>query len=135
MIQIYNTMTGKKEPLAPIHKDKVHMYVCGVTVYDLCHIGHARSAVAFDVARRAIEWAGTPVVFVKNFTDIDDKIIRKANETGQGWQDITAEFIKAHDDDMDRIGVLRPTHAPLATHYISEMLSFIETLVQKGHAY
>ncbi|MDR2870565.1 MAG: cysteine--tRNA ligase [Deferribacteraceae bacterium] len=134
MIHIYNTMTGRKEPLRPL-KDKVHMYVCGVTVYDLCHIGHARSAVAFDVARRAIEWSGTPVVFVKNFTDIDDKIIRKANETGRDWKEITKEFIQAHDDDMGAIGILAPSFAPKATDYIKEMIGFIESLITKGHAY
>jgi cysteinyl-tRNA synthetase len=128
-------MTGKKEPFRPIDKDNVQMYVCGVTVYDLCHIGHARSSVAFDVARRAMEWLGSPVTFVKNFTDIDDKIIRKSNETGRDWQEITAEFIAAHNDDMDRLGILRPTHAPQATDFIPDMLDLCTRLIDSGHAY
>lgn len=134
MLQIYNTMSGKKEEFKPAG-DKVHMYVCGITVYDLCHIGHGRSAVAFDTVRRGLEWLGHGVVFVKNFTDIEDKIIKKANDTGRSWQDVTEEYILKHDEDMDKLGVLRPTRAPKATEYVNEMISFCEKLIDSGHAY
>ena len=135
MLHIYNTMSAKKEPFKPIYDDNVRMYVCGVTVYDLCHIGHARSAAAFDVIRRGLEWLGMPVTFVKNFTDIDDKIIRRANETGRHWKDITDEYIQKHNEDMDRLGILRPTYTPLATQYINEIIEFCERLVAGGYAY
>lgn len=134
MLHIYNTMSAGKEVFEQ-KTDAVRIYVCGVTVYDYCHIGHARSAVAFDIARRTLEWLGNKVIFVKNFTDIDDKIIRKANETGRDWKDITAEFMKAHDDDMAAVGVLPPDHAPKATDYIEDIVKFCENLIQSGHAY
>lgn len=134
MLRIYNTMIGSKEPFEQ-QGDAVHMYVCGVTVYDYCHIGHARSAVAFDSARRAMTWMGMNVVFVKNFTDIDDKIIRKANETGEGWKAITKKYIDAHNEDMAAINVVPPTYTPLATEYIGDMVNFCERLIASGHAY
>ncbi|MDR0453763.1 MAG: cysteine--tRNA ligase [Deferribacteraceae bacterium] len=135
MLHIYNTMSAKKELFKPVSDGNIKMYVCGVTVYDLCHIGHARSAVAFDVVRRGLEWLGMSVTYVKNFTDIDDKIINKSNATGRPWQEITAEYIQKHNEDMDRIGVLRPSHAPLATQYIKEMVEFCEKLITGRRAY
>jgi cysteinyl-tRNA synthetase len=134
MLQIYNTMTASKESFEQ-KGDAVRIYVCGVTVYDFCHIGHARSAVAFDTVRRAMKWLGMNVIFAKNFTDIDDKIIRKANETGIFWKEITRTYIEAHNEDMDAIGILRPDETPRATDYIAEMISYCERLIASGHAY
>ncbi|GHU88780.1 hypothetical protein AGMMS49941_13000 [Deferribacterales bacterium] len=134
-MQIYNTLTGKREPFTPQRAGEVSMYVCGVTVYDLCHIGHARSAVAFDLVRRSLEWLGMKVTFVKNFTDIDDKIIKRANETGRDWRDITTEFIAKHDEDMSSLGVLPPTHTPCATEYMDDIIELCKLLVDKGLAY
>jgi cysteinyl-tRNA synthetase len=111
------------------------MYVCGVTVYDLCHLGHARSSVAFDVVRRVLEWFGMNVIFVKNFTDIDDKIIRRAAETGEDWRSITKRFIEAHNEDMSALNILPPTHTPLATEHIPDMVAFCRSLEEKGYAY
>jgi cysteinyl-tRNA synthetase len=111
------------------------MYVCGVTVYDLCHLGHARSSVAFDIIRRVLEWRGMNVIFVKNFTDIDDKIIRKATETGEDWYTLTGRYIKAHNEDMAALNIRPPTHTPLATEHIPDMVNFCRALEENGHAY
>ena len=134
MLKIYNTMTAQKEVFEQ-KNDVVRMYVCGVTVYDLCHIGHARSAVAFDIVRRVMKWLGLNVVFVKNFTDIDDKIIRKANETGRFWQDITKDFMRKHDEDMAALFIQKPDYTPQATDYIPDMVAFCEKLIKNGYAY
>jgi cysteinyl-tRNA synthetase len=106
-----------------------------VTVYDYCHLGHGRSAVVFDVIRRHLAFRGFDVTFVKNYTDIDDKIIRRSNESNVDWRDLTAEFIKAHDEDMTALNVLPPTHTPKATDFIPEMIAMCENLIAKGHAY
>lgn len=135
MIQLFNTLTGEKETFKPRSEGKVSMYVCGVTVYDLCHIGHARSAVVFDIIRRYFLYRGFDVTFVKNFTDIDDKIIKRSNETGELWTGLTARYIAAHDEDMGRLGVLNPTHTPYATHFIEGMIDFCKVLMEKGFAY
>ena len=134
-LQVYNTLTGKKEEFVPLEPGRVRMYVCGITVYDLCHIGHARSAIVFDVVYRYLLSLGYQVTYVRNFTDIDDKIIRRAAEEGTDYQTIAHRYIRAFYEDMDRLGLLRPTVEPLATEHIPEMIEIIRRLVEKGAAY
>ncbi|UOD34694.1 cysteine--tRNA ligase [Deferribacteraceae bacterium V6Fe1] len=134
-MEIFNTMTLKKETFEPIHDDEVKMYVCGVTVYDDCHIGHARSSVVFDVIRKYLKYKGYKVTFVKNFTDIDDKIIKRSNELGISWKELTDRYIKSHDDDMAALMVDRPDYTPKATEFINEMIGLCERLIEKGYAY
>src|SRR5678816_502017 len=107
MLTLFNTLTGKQEPFTPIEPKRVRMYVCGVTVYDYCHIGHARSALVFDVLRRYLEYSGYQVDFVKNFTDVDDKIIKRANEQGVSCDSITSKYINAYYEDMGKLGIVR----------------------------
>ena len=135
MLRIYNTLTGKKEPFEPLVPKTVRMYVCGVTVYDYCHIGHARSALVFDVIRRYLEYSGYRVEFVKNFTDVDDKIIKRANEQGVSCDQITAKFIQAYHDDMGRLGVRSASIEPKATEHMVEIVQLTKTLITKGLAY
>jgi len=135
MLRIYNTLTGKKEPFEPLVPKTTRMYVCGVTVYDYCHIGHARSALVFDVIRRYLEHSGYRVEFVKNFTDVDDKIIKRANEQGVSCDQITAKFIQAYYDDMGRLGVRPASIEPKATEHMAEIVRLTETLIAKGLAY
>jgi len=135
MLSIYNTLTGEKEPFLPLRPKAVRMYVCGVTVYDYCHIGHARSALVFDVIRRYLEFSGYQVEFVKNFTDVDDKIINRANEQGISCEAITAKFINAYYADMDKLGIKRATKEPKATEHMAEIIELVSRLIQKGLAY
>ncbi|PIQ99340.1 MAG: cysteine--tRNA ligase [Nitrospinae bacterium CG11_big_fil_rev_8_21_14_0_20_45_15] len=135
ILKIFNTQSGKKEEFVPLIPGRVSMYVCGVTVYDYCHVGHARSAVAFDVIYRYLKRLGYDVNFVRNFTDIDDKIIKRANERGVPWTDITREFIDAFYEDMGRLNIEKPSNEPLATDHIHDMLAMISTLIERGHAY
>jgi cysteinyl-tRNA synthetase len=135
MLSIYNTLTGKKEPFHSLQPKTVRMYVCGVTVYDYCHIGHARSALVFDVIRRYLEYSGYQVEFVKNFTDVDDKIIKRANERGVSCDAITAEYIEAYYQDMGRLGIRRATNEPKATEHMTEIIGLVSRLIQKGLAY
>ena len=135
MLSLYNTLTGKKEPFQPLEPTIVRMYVCGVTVYDYCHIGHARSALVFDVIRRYLELSGYQVEFVKNFTDVDDKIIKRANERGVSCDVITAEFIDAYYEDMGKLRIRRATNEPKATEHMAEIIELVGTLIQKGLAY
>ena len=135
MLSIYNTLTGKKEPFQSLQPKTVRMYVCGVTVYDYCHIGHARSALVFDVIRRYLEFSGYRVEFVKNFTDVDDKIIKRANERGVSCDAITAEYIEAYYQDMGKLGVRRATNEPKATEHMAEIIELVSKLIQKGLAY
>ena len=137
MLSIYNTLTGEKEPFHSLKPKSVRMYVCGVTVYDYCHIGHARSALVFDVIRRYLEYSGYQVIFVKNFTDVDDKIIKRANEQGVSCDTITAKYIQAYYDDMGKLGIRRaPTDIePKATEHMAEIIELVSTLIQKGLAY
>ena len=128
-------MKRQKEAFIPVNGNNVNMYVCGVTVYDNCHIGHARSSVVFDVIRRYLKYKGFNVKFVKNFTDIDDKIIKRSNEENIEWKDLTAKFIKEHDNDMGALNILPPDETPKATEYINEMIELTKTLIEKGHAY
>ena len=134
-LQVYNTLTGKKEEFVPLEPGRVRMYVCGITVYDLCHIGHARSAIVFDVVYRYLLSLGYQVTYVRNFTDIDDKIIRRAAEEGNDYRTIADRYIRAFYEDMDRLGLLRPTLEPLATENIAEMIEIVRKLVEKGAAY
>ena len=134
-LRIYNTLSRVLEEFAPIEPGHVRMYVCGITVYDLCHIGHARSAVAFDVARRWLEGCGLRVTFVRNITDIDDKIIRRALENGEPIRQLTTRMIGEMYADFDALGIARPTHDPRATDYVPEMLGIVSQLEGRGLAY
>ena len=134
-LHVYNTLTGQKEPFTPMNPGKVTMYACGVTVYDYCHIGHARSAMVFDVIRNYLEYKGFSVTYVKNFTDVDDKIIKRALQEGIPAKDVAKKYIAAHDEDMAKLGIRPPTIAPKATAHIAEMIQVIQTLIAKGMAY
>ncbi len=134
-LRIHNTLTRTLVPFEPLIPGQVRMYVCGVTVYDLCHIGHARSALAFDVVRRYLEYLGYTVLMVRNFTDVDDKIIVRARERNIPWDALAREFIAAFHADMDALGVRRADVEPKATDHIAEMLTIIARLVARGHAY
>ena len=135
-LRIHNTLTRALEPFTPIESGHVRMYVCGMTVYDLCHIGHARSAVAFDVVRRWLAAdGGWHVTFVRNITDIDDKIIRRASENGEPIRQLTSRMIDQMYRDFDALGVLRPDHDPRATDYVPQMLDLVQRLQNKGLAY
>jgi cysteinyl-tRNA synthetase len=135
MLSIYNTLTGKKEPFHSLQPKTVRMYVCGVTVYDYSHIGHARSALVFDVIRRYLESTGYQVEFVKNFTDVDDKIIKRANEQGVSCETLTAKFIQAYYEDMERLGIRQASKEPKATEHMTDIIHLTDTLVKKGLAY
>jgi len=135
MLRIHNSLTGKKEELKPIRPGEIGMYVCGDTVYDFCHVGHARSKIAFDVVRRYLLWSGYRVRFVRNITDIDDKIIRRAAELGEPIETFTARFIQAMHEDYDRLGILRPDDEPRATQHVAGMIALTSALVEKGNAY
>ncbi|WP_136063874.1 cysteine--tRNA ligase [Modicisalibacter radicis] len=134
-MQIYNTLTRRKEPFTPIEAGKIRMYVCGITVYDYCHIGHARVMVAFDVITRYLRSCGYDVNYVRNITDIDDKILQRADENGETISALTERMIAAMHEDEDRLGVLRPDHEPRATAHIDDIVAMIETLIDKGYAY
>ena len=134
-MRIFNTMTGRKEDFIPLSKDRTGMYACGVTVYDYSHIGHARSAVVFDVIKRYLKYKGLDVKYVRNFTDIDDKIIRRAHEEGISWDAVAKKYIDEYYIDMDRLGVARADIEPKATDHIQEMIEVIKTLIGKGYAY
>ena len=133
--KIFNTATRKKEIFQPIKEGAVGIYVCGITAYDVCHIGHARAAVVFDVVVRYLRSKGYKVTYVKNFTDIDDKIIDRANREGVGIKEISERYIKAHDEDMAALGVVTPTVTPKATEHMEEMIALIKRLEDKGYAY
>ena len=135
MIQVYNSLTRKKEPFVPINPHHINMYVCGMTVYDYCHIGHARSLVAFDMINRYFRHRGFNMKFVRNITDIDDKIIARANERGITIQELTAEFINKMNEDCDALNILKPDQEPRATEHIAGMLEMIQKLIEKGLAY
>lgn len=135
MLTIYNTLTRQKEPFAPIDPKNVRMYVCGMTVYDYCHLGHARVMVVFDMIARWLRECGYPLTYVRNITDIDDKIIARAAENGETIGELTARFIQAMHEDADALGVLRPDIEPKATENIPQMIAMIETLIQNGKAY
>jgi len=134
-LRIYNTLTRSVQPFAPIEPGHVRMYVCGMTIYDLCHVGHARMMMAFDVVQRWLKASGYRVTYVRNITDIEDKIIKRAVERGISIRELTDEMIAAMHRDIGALGVERPTHEPRATDYVGQMLDLIGTLENKGLAY
>jgi cysteinyl-tRNA synthetase len=134
-LRIFNSQTKKKEDFIPLHEGKVGIYVCGITAYDVCHVGHARSAVVFDVITRYLRYRGYDVTYVKNFTDVDDKIIEKAQREKKGIADISERYIREHDEDMEALGVAGPTATPRATEHIDGMICLVATLIEKGMAY
>ncbi len=135
VLEIYNTLTRKKEPLKTIEPGKVSIYVCGMTVYDYCHVGHARVMVVFDVVTRYLRASAYDVTYVRNITDIDDKIITRANENGEDITALTERFIDFMNEDSDALGVIRPDQEPKATEYIDQIVTMIKTLIKKGKAY
>ncbi len=135
VLNIYNTLTQRKEPFKPLKEGHVSMYVCGMTVYDYCHIGHARVMVAFDVITRYLRHRGYQVTYVRNITDVDDKIFNRANENGEPFTALTARFIDAMHEDERALGVLSPDQEPRATQHIGEIIAMIETLLAKEYAY
>jgi cysteinyl-tRNA synthetase len=135
MLKIYNSLTRKKEIFKPIKQHKINIYVCGVTVYDYCHLGHARTYAAFDVIIRYLRSLGYDVNYVRNITDIDDKIIKRANERNVDFNDIVNEFIIAMQEDFASIGLLSPDAAPRATEFIPQIVALIEKLISNGCAY
>ena len=135
MIEIYNTFTRRKEALKPLTPGKVRMYVCGMTVYDYCHLGHARVLVAFDVVVRYLRSLGYEVTYVRNITDIDDKIINRARENGEEVSALTARFIAAMHEDERALSVARPDLEPRATETVEEIVVMVGTLIEKGFAY
>ncbi|MBB2485376.1 cysteine--tRNA ligase [Mitsuaria sp. WAJ17] len=134
-LRIYNTLTRAVEPFAPLEPGHVRMYVCGMTIYDLCHVGHARMMMAFDVVQRWLKASGFRVTYVRNITDIEDKIIKRALERGITIRQLTDEMIDAMHRDIGALGVERPTHEPRATEYVGQMLDMIGLLEEKGLAY
>jgi len=134
-VTLYNTLTQKKEELAPYSENKIKMYVCGPTVYSSAHLGHARAAVTFDVIERFLSHIGYEVTYVRNFTDIDDKIISKANETGVPAQEISEKYIEEYKEDMASIGVKPPTIQPKVTEHVPEIIEMIQRIIDNGHAY
>ncbi|KEF32052.1 Cysteinyl-tRNA synthetase [Marinobacter nitratireducens] len=135
MIRIYNTLTKEKEEFRPIEPGKVRMYVCGMTVYDYCHLGHGRVLVAFDVITRYLRHRGFDVHYVRNITDIDDKILIRADENGEVFTELTGRMIQAMHEDEARLGVLSPSEEPRATAYIDDIVAMIQRLISTGHAY
>ena len=135
MLQIHNTITRQKEDFVPITPGKIGMYVCGVTVYDLCHIGHARTFVNFDMIVRYLRYCGYDVKYVRNITDIDDKIIKRAQEKGVSAKDLAEHFIQEMYEDFDKLNIKRPDLEPRATDNIDAIISLVQRLIDKGHAY
>lgn len=134
-LQFYNSLTRQKERFSPIHENEVGLYVCGMTVYDYCHVGHARVMVVFDVIARHLRELGYRLNFTRNITDIDDKIIQRARENGESIEALTARFIQAMHEDEAALGCLSPDHEPRATQAVVQMIAMIETLIAKNHAY
>lgn len=135
MLQIFNTLTRKKESFVPLVPGKVSMYVCGITIYDFCHVGHARTYVAFDVMNRYLRFCGYDVTYVRNITDVDDKIIKRANENGESCDALTARYTVAMHDDFHALGLMPADIEPRVTTHMAEIIELIETLVAKGYAY
>jgi cysteinyl-tRNA synthetase len=135
MLKIYNSLARAKQTFTPIKAGKVSMYVCGMTVYDFCHLGHARVMVVFDMISRWFRTSGYEVTYVRNITDIDDKIIKRANENNETIDKLTQRFIEAMDEDSAKLGIIRPDIEPRATAHIDGMIQMISALIKKGHAY
>jgi cysteinyl-tRNA synthetase len=135
MLRIYNTLARDKQDFVPLRPGEVRMYVCGITVYDYCHLGHARMMVAFDVVQRWLRASGFKVTYVRNITDIEDKIIKRAIENRESIAELTGRFIRAMDEDIGALGVQKPDHEPRATEYVPQMLAMIGELEKNGLAY
>lgn len=135
MLKIFNTLTRQKEEFKPIHAGKVGIYVCGITVYDLCHIGHGRTFVIFDMITRYLRYRGYEVNYVCNVTDIEDKIIHRAAENGETSEQLTKRMIVEMRQDFDKLKIIHPNHEPRATHHIDEIIKMISKLMKRGHAY
>ena len=135
MLSIYDTLSRSKKTFTPIDEGKIRMYVCGMTVYDFCHLGHARVMVGFDVITRFMRAIGYDVSYVRNITDVDDKIIRRAAENGEQPSELTERFIAAMHEDEDKLGVLRPDQEPRATGHMDDIVNMVQTLIDKGFAY
>ena len=135
MVQIYNTLTRQKEQFKPMVDGKIDMYVCGITIYDYCHIGHARTFVGFDVIVRYLRHLGYDLKYVRNITDVDDKIIKRANENGEAINDLTLRMTKAMHEDFDSLNMLRPDVEPTVTGHMDEIIAMVKRLIAKGHAY
>jgi len=135
MLKIYNSLTQQKSLFQPIQPGKIRMYVCGMTVYDYCHLGHARMLASFDVITRYLRWSGFEVTYVRNITDIDDKIIKRAQENSEDFRQVTARFIHAMNEDIEQLKLVPPTHEPCATAHIPDMIALIEKLIKNGYAY
>jgi len=134
-LKVFNTLTRTKESFQELQPGHVRMYVCGVTVYDRCHIGHARAYVAFDVIQRYLRWRGYQVTYVRNFTDVDDKIIRRAQERGEEVRDLTDRYIQAFQEDMEQLGVARADVEPRVTEHIPDIIASVQAILDRGHAY
>jgi cysteinyl-tRNA synthetase len=134
-MKIYNTLSGEKEEFVPLSPGRVTIYACGVTVYDHCHIGHARSAVVFDIMRRYLIYKGLDVLYVRNFTDIDDKIINRAKQEDIAWDQVAQKYTAEYYKDMDKLGIKRADVEPKATEHIPEIITIVQGLIQKGYAY
>lgn len=135
MLKIFNTLSREKQPFQPIHANKVGMYVCGVTIYDLCHIGHGRTFVAFDVISRYLRFLGYDLTYVRNITDVDDKIIKRALENGETCEQLTERMLQEMYNDFDALNIQRPDKEPRATHHIPEIIALVEQLLVNNHAY
>lgn len=135
MLKIFNTMSRQKEEFKPIHAGEVGMYVCGITVYDLCHIGHGRTFVAFDVVARYLRFIGYKLKYVRNITDIDDKIIKRAHENGEDFVALVDRMVAEMHKDFDALNILRPDSEPRATKHIPEIIEIVEQLIARNHAY
>jgi len=134
-LRLYNTLSGEKELFVPLKPGKVGMYVCGVTVYDYCHIGHARAGIVFDMIYRYLLHSGYEVTYIRNYTDIDDKIINRAKREGTDYRTIADRYIAAFDEDMERLGLKKPTVEPRATDHIEDIINIVQRLIERGHAY
>jgi len=134
-MKVFDTLTGEKQEFNPIEGNTIKMYVCGPTVYDHAHIGHARSAVVFDVIRRWFEYKGYKVIYVRNYTDVDDKIIKRSKEEGIPWYEVAQKYIASYEEDMKALNVKEPTFKPKVTEHIREIIELIQGLIDKGYAY
>ena len=135
MLSIYNSLTNRKEEFVPIEKNRIRIYVCGMTVYDFCHLGHARVMVVFDTIIRYLRYRGFDVTYVRNITDIDDKIIQRANELGESVQSLTNRYIDFMNEDLEALSILKPNFEPRATEFIPQIIEMISDLIKEGYAY